>query len=168
MIALESTVLLLKEMGALSATNMDPFDGELTFLGHVCEALPVDIHMGKLLLLAHVFGCLEECIVIAASLSVRSFFTRPFHVELKAYRSKMRWANNSLSDPIAMLNAYRDWYREKKSGRWDNKSDRVEKNWCQKNFLQHNRMNDVHEMVKELSDRLHKFNITSGSILSSR
>ncbi|KAI6646686.1 tudor domain containing protein 9 TDRD9, partial [Oopsacas minuta] len=167
---IERTVLLLKEIGALSSSNMDPFDGELTFLGRVCERLPIDIRMGKLLLLGYVFGILEECLVIAASLSVRSFFSRPYSVELKAYRSKVRWAQNSFSDPIAMLYAYREWYREKCSGKWDNdRNQRIELEWCRKNFIQCRRINDAHELVKELFSRLSRFNIQSNrSILSTR
>ena len=141
---------------------MDPFDGELTFLGRVCERLPIDIRMGKLLVLGYVFGCLEECLVIAASLSVKNFFLRPYKVELTAYRSKVRWAKNTFSDPIAMLNAYREWYRMKQSGRWDSsRHTRLEQEWCRKNFLEWKRINEAHELVKELNSRLTKFNIQS-------
>ena len=160
----------MKEIGALSSSNMDPFDGELTFLGRVCERLPIDIRMGKLLLLGYVFGCLEECLVIASSMSVRNFFSRPYKMELKAYRSKVRWAQNTFSDPIAMLYAYREWYREKCSGKWDSKRhNSMEQDWCKKNLLQWKRINETHELVKELFMRLSQFNIHSTrSILSSR
>lgn len=43
---------------------VDPFDGDLTFVGQVLASLPVDVRVGKLLILGHVFGCLGECIVI--------------------------------------------------------------------------------------------------------
>ena len=43
---------------------VNPYDGDLTFLGQVLATLPVDIKIGKLLILGHVFGCLEECLVI--------------------------------------------------------------------------------------------------------
>lgn len=42
--------------------NLD--DGELTFLGMVLTELPVELHLGKLIVLGHVFGCLEECLII--------------------------------------------------------------------------------------------------------
>lgn len=40
------------------------FDGELTFLGRVLAQLPVDLQLGKMVVLGHVFGCLEECLII--------------------------------------------------------------------------------------------------------
>ena len=39
-------------------------DGELTFVGRVLAALPIDIKIGKLILLGYVFGLLDECLVI--------------------------------------------------------------------------------------------------------
>uniref|UniRef100_A0A8C2ZES9 RNA helicase n=1 Tax=Cyclopterus lumpus TaxID=8103 RepID=A0A8C2ZES9_CYCLU len=62
------TVLQLKEMGALSAKNDGRgHDGELTFLGRVLAHLPVDLYLGKLIVLGHIFGCLDECLIIGQS-----------------------------------------------------------------------------------------------------
>ena len=44
--------------------RINPLDGDLTFVGRVLGHLPVDVRIGKLLILGHVFGCLEECLVI--------------------------------------------------------------------------------------------------------
>jgi len=46
--------------------EVNPHDGTLTFLGRVLSSLPVDIRLGKLMLLGHVFGVLEETIIISA------------------------------------------------------------------------------------------------------
>ena len=45
--------------------TINPYDGELTFFGKVLGSLPIDIYLGKLLILGYVFGCLEECLVIS-------------------------------------------------------------------------------------------------------
>uniref|UniRef100_A0A7N6F8V6 ATP-dependent RNA helicase TDRD9 n=1 Tax=Anabas testudineus TaxID=64144 RepID=A0A7N6F8V6_ANATE len=61
------TVLQLKEIGALSAKSDDrgqDEDGKLTFLGRVLAHLPVDLYLGKMIVLGHVFGCLDECLII--------------------------------------------------------------------------------------------------------
>uniref|UniRef100_A0A3P9PL23 RNA helicase n=1 Tax=Poecilia reticulata TaxID=8081 RepID=A0A3P9PL23_POERE len=61
------TVLELVEMGALSAKSdgrNQSEDGELTFLGRVLAHLPVDLNLGKMIVLGHVFGCLDECLII--------------------------------------------------------------------------------------------------------
>ena len=44
--------------------EINPHDGELTFLGRVLAEMPCNIRIGKLLVLGHVFGVLEEAIVI--------------------------------------------------------------------------------------------------------
>ncbi|NWS56225.1 TDRD9 helicase, partial [Chunga burmeisteri] len=86
---IERTILQLKELGALTTcvqTEENPHDGELTFLGRVLAQLPVDLHLGKLIVLGHVFGCLEECLIIAAALSLRNFFAVPFKQHVDGYR----------------------------------------------------------------------------------
>ncbi|XP_014672536.1 PREDICTED: putative ATP-dependent RNA helicase TDRD9, partial [Priapulus caudatus] len=65
---IERTILLLKEVGALRLTSRNEFnayDGDLTFLGRMLNYLPVDVRLGKLLFMGHVFGCLNECLIIA-------------------------------------------------------------------------------------------------------
>ena len=42
----------------------DPQDGQLTQFGEILASLPVDIKVGKLLVLGHVFGILEDCLII--------------------------------------------------------------------------------------------------------
>lgn len=42
----------------------DPHDGELTQFGDILASLPVDVKVGRLLILGHVFGILEDCLII--------------------------------------------------------------------------------------------------------
>uniref|UniRef100_A0A8B9P8X7 RNA helicase n=1 Tax=Apteryx owenii TaxID=8824 RepID=A0A8B9P8X7_APTOW len=107
---IERTILQLKELGALATcvqTEENPHDGELTFLGRVLAHLPVDQHLGKLIVLGHVFGCLEECLIIAAALSLRTFFAVPFRQHIDGYRNKLFFSGNSKSDCIAIVNAFK-------------------------------------------------------------
>nr|XP_060475738.1 ATP-dependent RNA helicase TDRD9 [Panthera onca] len=87
---IERTILLLKEVGALAVSGQredeNPHDGELTFLGRVLAQLPVNQQLGKLIVLGHVFGCLDECLIIAAALSLKNFFAMPFRQHLDGYR----------------------------------------------------------------------------------
>lgn len=81
----------------------NPYDGNLTFLGRVLSSLPVDIHLGKLCVLGHVFGCLEEAIVVgmviyhictyinfspvtASALSLKSMFIHPYKRPMDGYK----------------------------------------------------------------------------------
>ncbi|XP_071787183.1 ATP-dependent RNA helicase TDRD9-like [Asterias amurensis] len=157
------TVLLLKEVGALSTTtggviSPNDSDGDLTFLGQVLSELPVDIRVGKLLVLGHVFDCLRECLIIGAGLSVKSFFARPYKDQLKSYGSKLKWAGKSFSDCIAILNAYTEWEHLKDTSGFL-RPGMNERRWGEKNMIQINRIREVSEVAKELCDRLFKFNI---------
>ncbi|NWU46058.1 TDRD9 helicase, partial [Hylia prasina] len=117
---IERTIVRLKELGALTTCvqrKENLHDGELTFLGMVLTQLPVEPHLGKLIVLGHVFGCLEECLIIAAALSLRNFFAVPFKKHVDAYRKKMVFAGNSRSDCIAILNAFRAWQACKEKGK---------------------------------------------------
>lgn len=61
---------LLLQIGALSVRSDgrdQNYDGELTFLGRVLAHLPVDLRLGKMIVLGHVFGCLDECLIIGQS-----------------------------------------------------------------------------------------------------
>jgi ATP-dependent RNA helicase TDRD9 len=110
---IEKTILCLKEVGALSTLKSgvaNPYDGDLTFVGRVLATLPVDIHLGKLIILGHVFGCIEEAIIVAAAFSMKTFFAHPYQQELDAYKAKLSWADYSHSDAIAALRAYQVWH----------------------------------------------------------
>ncbi|ELK01250.1 Putative ATP-dependent RNA helicase TDRD9 [Pteropus alecto] len=108
---IERTVLLLKEVGALAVSGQredeNPHDGELTFLGRVLAQLPVSQQLGKLIVLGHVFGCLDECLIIAAALSLKNFFAMPFRQHLDGYRNKVNFSSNSKSDCIALVEAFK-------------------------------------------------------------
>jgi ATP-dependent RNA helicase TDRD9 len=49
-----------------------PFDGDLTYLGKLMTALPINIELSRLIALGHVFGLVYETVVIAACLSTSS------------------------------------------------------------------------------------------------
>ena len=98
---IEMAITTLKEVGALTITvqgSVSRFDGDLTFVGKILEALPIDVKFGKLLVLGHAFGCLESCLVIAASLSLKSFFTSSPLDELIAYRQASGWEKGMIYD----------------------------------------------------------------------
>lgn len=64
---IENTIWNLKEVGGLLQTCRGirtNADGDLTFMGSVMAGLPLDVHLSKLILLGHMFSCLEEAIII--------------------------------------------------------------------------------------------------------
>ena len=65
---------------------VNPYDGHLTFVGQIMESLPIDVKLAKLIVLGHTFGCLQYCLIIAAALSLKSFFVTHSYDTLGGYR----------------------------------------------------------------------------------
>ncbi|KAK7904385.1 hypothetical protein WMY93_016992 [Mugilogobius chulae] len=154
------TVLQLKEMGALSTeseTSCQNEDGELTFLGRVLAHLPVDLCLGKMIVLGHAFGCLEECLIIAASHSLKSFFAIPSMQQLAGHRSKISFARGTPSDSIAFVNAFKTWYTSKKKGQLRHPKEELD--WGKENFIQIKRIREVAELFEDLKRRVSQFNM---------
>uniref|UniRef100_H3DIZ7 RNA helicase n=1 Tax=Tetraodon nigroviridis TaxID=99883 RepID=H3DIZ7_TETNG len=157
---LVKTMLLLKGMGAISAksdSRGQNEDGELTFLGRVLAHLPVDLYLGKIIVLGHVFGCLNECLIIAASHSLKSFFAIPSIQQLAGHRSKLKFARGIPSDTIASVNAFKAWHTAKTTGHLRNPKD--EWNWGKENFVQIKRIREVAELYEDLKKRVSQFNM---------
>ncbi|XP_072346035.1 ATP-dependent RNA helicase TDRD9 [Scyliorhinus torazame] len=157
---IERTVLLLKEVGALSVEMKgveNPYDGDLTFLGKVLAYLPVDLHLGKLVVLGYVFGCLEECLIIAAALSLKNFFAMPFKQHLEGYRNKMEFSDGTLSDCIALVNAFKAWRTCREQGQL--RFPRAELEWGKSNYVQIKRIKEVAQLYEELKERVQCFNM---------
>ncbi|XP_043265220.1 probable ATP-dependent RNA helicase spindle-E isoform X2 [Colletes gigas] len=156
---LESTVLLLKEAGALidKSNEIQRHDGELTDLGRIMANLPLDIHVTKLIMLGHVFSVLKDTIIIAASLTVKDMFHSSFRQKLLSYNYRFTWANRSWSDCIAFLTVYKVWVGEKTSRSIT--SDAAEKKWATKNFLQIRVLREIKALVSELTSRLERLGI---------
>ena len=58
---------MLLQVGALTTLadgHVNPHDGRLTLLGRILADLPIDIILGKLILLGHVFNVLEQTVII--------------------------------------------------------------------------------------------------------
>ncbi|KAM9777467.1 ATP-dependent RNA helicase TDRD9 [Neosynchiropus ocellatus] len=154
------TVLQLKEMGALSAKidgKSYNEDGELTFLGRVLAHLPLNLYLGKLVVLGHVFGCLDECLIIAAAHSQNNFFARPPMLQVTGHRSKLSFASSTPSDSIAFLNAFKAWDSAKKKGQL--RGVKEELDWGNENLIQVKRIREVAEQYEELKRRVRVFNM---------
>uniref|UniRef100_A0A8C7B7H3 RNA helicase n=1 Tax=Neovison vison TaxID=452646 RepID=A0A8C7B7H3_NEOVI len=158
---IERTILLLKEVGALAVSGQredeNPHDGELTFLGRVLAQLPVNQQLGKLIVLGHVFGCLDECLIIAAALSLKNFFAMPFRQHLDGYRNKVNFSGNSKSDCIALVEAFKTWQTCRQRGELRHPKDELD--WGRLNYIQIKRIREVAELYEELKNRVSQFNM---------
>ena len=167
------TVLALQEMGALLTTvdgRQDREDGDLTVLGEVLARLPVDVRLGKLIVLGHIFGVLVEAVIIAAGLNGKSIFTSPFNKRVEAYKNRLHWADRSFSDCLAILNAFRAWERKRRGGEFNTRETQNgksrEASWCRSNFLQLKQLEEMRVQVEEISRNLTMMDITPLAIQS--
>ncbi|KAI5936985.1 ATP-dependent RNA helicase TDRD9 [Manis javanica] len=162
---IERTILLLKEVGALAVSGQredeNPHDGELTFLGRVLAQLPVNQQLGKLVVLGHVFGCLEECLIIASALSLKNFFVMPLRQHLDGYRNKVNFSGSSESDCIALIEAFRAWQACRQRGELRHPKDELD--WGRLNYIQIKRIREVAELYEDLKNRISQFNMYVGS-----
>ena len=60
-------------------------------MGRLLSKLPTDVHLGKFLLIAAIFRCLDPALTIAATLNAKSPFLMPFGLEQEAERAKSRF-----------------------------------------------------------------------------
>ena len=129
-------LILLLQVGALTPNE------EITPLGRLLSALPTDVHIGKFLLMAAIFRCLDPALTIAATLNSKSPFLTPFGHEWEADRAKSSFLRGSHclniqtstnvttdnSDFLTMHNAFSSWRRASSDGESEQK-------FCRTNFL---------------------------------
>lgn len=73
----------LVDVKALTTTE------DLTPLGRQLAGLPLDVFLGKLILLGSIFGCLDAALTIAAVLSSKSPFSAPIGARSQADLARM-------------------------------------------------------------------------------
>lgn len=81
---------------------------DLTDLGFHLADLPVEPHLGKMVLCAVVLKCLDPILTIACTLAYRDPFTLPAESSQKraALQSRKRFTSNTFSDHMALLRAF--------------------------------------------------------------
>ena len=75
------------ELRILQVKALTPME-EITPMGRLLSKLPTDVHLGKFLLFASIFKCLDPALTIAAALTSKSPFITPFGHEGEAALAK--------------------------------------------------------------------------------
>ncbi|XP_061721919.1 uncharacterized protein LOC133528537 isoform X1 [Cydia pomonella] len=153
---IQRTMLVLKEIGALKKTvdgEWSSSDGELTYMGRIMARLPLDVKVSKIIILGHIFGCLEDSIIMAAALSVKNVCSSPFRERLNAYNAKLTWADGSTSDCVAFLHIYKVWDRFRQQQFFKQKGN-SEAAWARRFYVQLRALRELGDMVRELRHRL--------------
>ena len=118
---------------------------ELTPLGHQLARLPLDVFLGKLILLGAVFKCLDMAITVAAILSSKSPFSAPFGQRAQAQNAKMLFKRGD-SDLLTIYNAYLAWKRVCQA----NSASGKEFQFCRKNFLSQQTLANIEDLKGQL------------------
>ncbi|XP_074546808.1 3'-5' RNA helicase YTHDC2 [Halichoeres trimaculatus] len=140
--AIRNAVHMLKTIDA-----MDQFE-DLTDLGYHLADLPVEPHLGKMVLCAVVLKCLDPVLTIACMLAYRDPFVLPAQSSQKraALQCRKRFTANSFSDHMALLRAFQAWQKARSDG-W-------ERSFCEKNFLSQATMDMILGMRTQLLGQL--------------
>jgi ATP-dependent RNA helicase TDRD9 len=153
----------LKLIGALLTTAKGEEredDGDLTVLGEVISKLPLDVQLGKLIVLGHIFGVLDDAIIIAAGLNGKSIFNTYYKEKLKSYGSKLHWSDGSQSDFGAILNAYKSWRSRTASG--DNTMSQkanLANQFCKRYNLAQKQLTEMADLIQEIKVSLKRMKI---------
>ncbi|KAJ6519955.1 P-loop containing nucleoside triphosphate hydrolase protein [Mycena sanguinolenta] len=132
-INVQRAIAMLVEVGALTQSE------DITPMGRLLSKLPTDVHLGKFLLIAALFRCLDPALTIAAALNSKSPFVTPFGHEQEADRAKMTFRTEN-SDFLTIHNAFASWRRTNPS---------FVREFCRKNYLSHQNLQQIEELRQQ-------------------
>lgn len=102
---------------------------QITNLGVILADLPVEAHLGKMIIYAIVFKCVDPILTIVSALSVKSLFTIPGDRAGKVAVGNLKasLAENAFSDHLVLLRVFQQWlaFSAKHSA----------EEFCRRNFL---------------------------------
>ncbi|KAJ0167273.1 putative helicase C15C4.05 [Colletotrichum tanaceti] len=119
---------------------------DLTPLGNQLARLPLDVFLGKLILMGAIFKCLDMAITVAAILSSKSPFTAPFGQRAQADLVRKGFRRGD-SDLLTVYNAYLAWKRVCQS---TSASGGKDFQFCRKNFLSQQTLANIEDLKGQL------------------
>ncbi|KAJ3839808.1 P-loop containing nucleoside triphosphate hydrolase protein [Lentinula raphanica] len=130
----QRAISMLVEVRALTPSE------EITPMGRLLSKLPTDVHLGKFLLIATLFRCLDPALTIAAALNSKSPFLTPFGLEQEADRAKASFKSEN-SDFLTLHNAFSSWRKASAKG--------LERKFCRQNYLSHQNLQQIEELRQQ-------------------
>ncbi|KAI9029584.1 P-loop containing nucleoside triphosphate hydrolase protein [Phycomyces nitens] len=141
---IDNAIQTLQEVQALSVDGVET----LTPLGVHLSNLPVDVHVGKMILFGAIFQCLDPVLTIAASLSFKSPFVRPFGKESEADVARARF-QHAESDFWTIYMAYKAWRAKLLQVQGKPGWIRKMREFCSTNFLSQQNLEMIEDMKKQ-------------------
>ncbi|CCL98140.1 uncharacterized protein FIBRA_00134 [Fibroporia radiculosa] len=149
---MDSALRVLEDLAALNA------DGEVTPLGRHMAMLPVDLRLGKMLILATIFKCLGPVLTVVACLSSKPLFVSPLDRREEATRARAHFATGN-SDLLTDLHAYDECMRLRAEGKPNN----VIKRFCDENFISASTIRDITSLRQDFLSSLSDLGFVSAS-----
>lgn len=138
--SIETSIAFLKEQGALVENE------QLTPIGELLAQLPVDVIVGKMLIMASVFDMIDPVLTIAAGLCVHSVFTTKAHRDYDATQLRKSFESDH-GDPLTLLNAFDSWVKVKADGGDSRK-------WCRRRGLEEQRFYEMTKLKQQFRELL--------------
>ncbi|THH29051.1 hypothetical protein EUX98_g5134 [Antrodiella citrinella] len=148
MAAMDHALTTLEELGAVSDT------GEVTALGQHLASLPLDLRLGKMLILGTMFQCLSPVLTVAACVSSKPLFLNPMDKREEASRARERFADGN-SDLLTDVNAYDECLRRRSDGA----SQGAIRAFCEENFISATTVRDITSLRADLFSALSSINL---------
>lgn len=139
--SIQTAVTYLKEQGALDGR------GELTSIGSLLAQLPVDVVIGKMLVLGSVFKLLDPVLTVAAALSVQSPFLRSSQHNPDCATARQPLHSNH-GDPFTLLNTFNAWVEVK------GERGGGSRKWCRRRGLEEQRLYEMVNLRRQFKDLL--------------
>ncbi|TYZ59672.1 hypothetical protein PybrP1_011333 [[Pythium] brassicae (nom. inval.)] len=143
--SVRDALLELFEIGALERAHET-----LTTLGRHLARLPVDVKVGKLLLLGALFDVFDPVATSAAVLETRSPFVAPYGHQSEMQAARRRFAV-AQSDLLTDVNAYEAWRAQFPPGSSNSNggSSRAEREFCRQHFLSHRALLEITKLKQQ-------------------
>ena len=141
----------LTELGALDSHK------SITDIGRKLAKMPVDPRIGRMLLAAITFDCVEEVVVIAAALTVPDPRQQPAD-KIQHARQQHRALSQETSDYLMLLDIWRQFRGIQKS-----QSKRQSYRWCEENYLSIFRMREWGALQANIKTILKKQKVKFGA-----
>ncbi|XP_053278781.1 probable ATP-dependent RNA helicase DHX34 isoform X2 [Pleuronectes platessa] len=139
--SIQTAVTYLKEQGALDGT------GELTSIGKLLAQLPVDVVIGKMLVLGSLFNLVEPVLTVAAALSVQSPFLRSSQHNPDCATARQPLHSNQ-GDPFTLLSTFNAWVEVKKERGGGSRK------WCRRRGLEEQRLYEMVNLRRQFKELL--------------
>nr|XP_057936337.1 probable ATP-dependent RNA helicase DHX34 [Doryrhamphus excisus] len=147
--SIQTAITYLKEQGALDHRC------ELTSIGTLLAQLPVDVVIGKMLVLGSLFNLVEPVLTVAAALSVQSPFLRSSQHNPDCTTARQPLHCNQ-GDPFTLLNTFNAWVEVK------GERGGGSRKWCRRRGLEEQRLYEMVNLRRQFKELLRSHGLLEG------